>query len=82
MSFSLFCRKLTLVEMWRRNWKEKNVQATKSVKFQRKRVTSANTKMKTIVTAQFKYPSILKNALSSGQDAARAFLGRGNRPAV
>lgn len=82
MSFSLFCRKLTLVKMWRRNWKQKNVQAKKSVKFQRKKGSSANTKMKTIVMAQFKCPSILENAPSSGQDAARAFLGRGNRPTV
>lgn len=38
--------------------------------------------MKTVVTAQLKYPSILENAPSAGQDAARAFLGGGIRPTV
>lgn len=47
------------------------------IKLQRRKVAYANTKMKTVVAAQLKYPNILENAPSSGQDAARAFLGRG-----
>lgn len=47
------------------------------IKLQRRKVTYANIKMKIVVTTHLKYPNIVENS-PSGQDAARAFLGRGH----
>lgn len=67
------------MKIQRRNWKQENVEAKRSIsliKLQRRKVTYANSNMKNVVTAHLKYPNILENAPSSGQDAARVFLGR------
>lgn len=43
------------VMLGRRNWKQKNLEAKGTIgpiKFQRKRVTYANTKMKTVIATQ------------------------------